>query len=375
MMYRRFSVWRTLSTAILTLCLLFLTACGAPENKETGKEEPLVKHVAFSTTKCVLETGAEWGLECFVMDVRDGKVLYSLDENQFNSDAMITYLQTKRIGIFSLDSQSVIAEWTPELSGWYQAGILTEDGNSALCTVATDNSEVYPSHYSFVEFGREQQEIESIRGTFFGLCRLASGKVVYSCAGLQGNFGVRLIYGESNPRDVLVFTKEEAESLSGYLLACGDRFCYGYGENGNFVIAVATVEDGVLYRESFSTEDYTMDSYCLTPQGVVAGVCKKGSENHCLIKLDPNGNQVLIEKLNYPLYRLKWCGDFLLAVDHGFNLCAITADSDGNITIEKPIIQRGESQVSLFSAGEKGCYLYGYPEKTVYTLTAEPIKG
>ena len=380
---------KMLSLLLSLLIVLSLAACGATENStptDEGKKEvsskekdpSVVNYVDVSFSGVPMKIEGTDGLSCFVMDIRDGNVLLSLDEKHVDEETLFTYMHTERICIFSTAKQEIVAEWSPEVYGWYQAGVLTGE-DSAVCAVARDPKNVFPEKYAFMRLDQEQTLAGKLNGELFNMRRLDADTILYSYQDHStGEFGVRSIKLDEGTRDIFCLAGEEYEGTGGPLITCGDRFCFVYGKGGKYVMAVGTTVDGVLYETSFSVEDYTIDSFCLTPQGVVASVCKQNSSVHQLILLNQKETRVLIEKMRSPLYALRWCGDFMASIGYDFSVCIITADAEGNCVLTKPSfrgeIPEDDLAITPFSADTEGCCLYGAHEKMIYTAVAEPIE-
>ena len=318
-----------------------------------------------------LEDTWEW----IVLDTREDQVLFAIQEKHSAEEEMYSYRLTREIGIYDVEQAYVTAQWEPETPGWYQAGALTGEG-TACCAGAKDYEHVYPSEYVLVLLGQDQKALPDISCTVQELWALEDGTAVFSYVEPDGQFGVRAV-SDGQVTDLLTWqTGDQTEPLGGgEMSVCGSEFGYVYADHGQCVLIRAD-RSGELDRQTLIPKKEKLDSCYLTREGMVAclSIDEDTDQFHrVLTLLSAREDAQRRSGEDGALYRMRFAGEFGLAVDYRFRLQLLRLE-DGAVTcmsapLPEPLKDMGESAVNLYAAGDHTFYLFYRKEQKLYRVT------
>ncbi len=369
----------------LLILAVLMASCGSPEPLLSEEHVPASGATSTEPSESVtytlevqeiplspeLEDTWEW----IVLDTREDQVLFAVQEKHSVDEKMYSYRLTREIGIYDVEQACVTARWELETPGWYQAGALTGEG-TACCAGAKDYEHVYPSEYGIILLGQDQKELPDISCTVQELWALEDGTAVFSYVEPNGQFGVRTVTNEQ-VTDLLTWqTGDRTEPLGGgEMSVCGSEFGYVYADHGQCVLIRADCS-GELDRQTLIPKKEKLDSCYLTQEGMVAclSIDEDTDQFHRkLTLLSARGDAQRRSGEDGALYRMRFAGEFGLAVDYRFRLQLLRLE-DGVVTcmsapLPEELKNMGESAVNLYAAGDRTFYLFCHKEQKLYRVT------
>lgn len=374
--------------ALLLLAAIAMTACSAPSLESVPPSDTTTTPDAVSTVPT--ETGtvnpADWmptyGLSVEplplpevetengfleILDGRNNLVLCAEQLKILDQATMSSYFLTKKLGIYDTGSRQYLCTWVPETEGWYYAGGLISD-HSALCAVREDYWNTYPAEFALIDFGDTQKRIENIVGEIQAVRSSKGGTVWVSSQVPDGSFGIGC-YSGNVYSDVLSWEcREGQEPMDGQITPCGVQTGFSCVTEGQCVLmALDEAGTGWEYRLEYLKE--RLDSFCLTPCGIVAclSVNQDTPDAHRALVLITNGDQCAELRrgaLDGALYQMRFAGTMGVAVDYrwGIHVLAVKEDRLGTEPLNAPELAELLNQnVRFFTADEASFYFF-YPD-------------
>lgn len=337
--------------------VMLLCSCVLSPENEVFRTEELAIDVTLTESQSI-----------FLMDAYGPRLLFCISDRQTGPVATTATFQSVSIFIYNSESQEVEISWEPEIVGHYQSGVLTSN-STALCGVCLD-CDGYNAD-TVISLGSEQKIIAQIDGALDAPAHLGIGISLFPYTVFENGVAVcKVLTIEENK--IIDNPKWLNHTLAiSSICYAEDRVCYisEIDERSYFVVAD---KDGELWRSEFDPSAEKLDSFCLTPDGVLASM-DVGSSHKCVLFGD-DGSRI---ELDMPgsksaIYRLRSNSMTALGVDYKFNLMAVNFQN-GGISITENIC----SEITAFNTGSpislrvssKDTFFVFFPEKgTLYKV-------
>lgn len=294
----------------------------------------------------------------YLLDVLGERLLFAIWDTVFDEPTNYTFHYTTAIVIYNAGSQSVEKTWVPGSVYQCQSGVLTGPG-TAICNIMSDITDPVGVANIIIRLSEKETVVFESGGVLGAPSRLSDGNVLIPCA---ESFDDTISYG------ILVIkddgTIEKYQPTSGTvdsmtISVSEDRFCYIQNAESKSYFVTANVS-GEICRNAFDPTKEKIDSFCLTPKGVLVSFGE--NQKHRVVFMEPDDTR--IERVTYDiaLYRLNQCNGAVLGVDHAFDIYTVSWDAESvdvqHMFSEIEIPNDESKAVSIEPSGDNGFILY-----------------
>lgn len=323
----------------------------------------------FTPKELTLDLEQTQSQSLFLMDARGSRLLFALSDQEIDPATTSVRHYSSSIFIYNAETEQIETVWTPEIEGDYQSGILTSD-TTALCGVCLDPSG--DNADTVVSLGAEQNIMAQVDGALdvpvrlgdpiaiFPYTEFESGEPVYHALSIQNN--------EIIGNDVWLTVPLAASSIC----YSQDQVCYITEIDGKSYFITAD-ENGEQCKNEFDPAVEKLDSFCLTPNGVLASMVTDSS--HKCVLFRPDGTRITLDRPgdDTAVYRLRANSMAALGVDYRFDLMAVVLQDDQLVVLddicEEIVSAQAGSPISLRSPDSGTFYLFFSETGALYQVT------
>ncbi len=370
---------RFLAVVLVLCCLLLIGGCSNPAeptekpapaetSEPTGKTDPAETPAATVPSEEISFRGEEIPLNAelspeqslYLLDARGDRVLFTVWDQGPEGKASPTSRFTSSVFIYNTDTQQVETSWEPEIKGQYQSGVLTGE-QSALCSVLP-GPDMEAKGNVLVSLDSAQKSIAQADGMPGAVRRIGGDNYMLPYAknsdGAQ-TYGLICVTGDSQTHE---FDWIAEDLASTEIAVLGDKFCY-IGEKDGKSFFVTADANGEICRNEFSPQQEKVTSFCLTPEGVLAGFETDEGCRCVLLRENSERTELELPGECKALYRLCANEQAAVCTDPDYLLWGVPAPGAALRSQEQlcadtlPLCEKGD-YLSLFAADESSFYVY-----------------
>ena len=294
----------------------------------------------------------------YLLDILGERLLFAIWDTAFDETTKATYHYTEAILIYNADSQRVEKTWVPDSVYQCQSGVLTGE-DTAICNIMTDITDPVGVANIVIRLSDEETVVFESSGVLGIPSRLSDGNVLIPYTEFVDD---TISYG--------IFAVKEDDTIEEYRPANGtvdsmsisvseDRFCYiqDAGAESYFVTADLS---GEICRNAFDPTKEQIDSFCLTPTGVLVSFGE--NQKHRIVFMKPDDTR--IERITYDiaLYRLNQSNGVVFGVNNAFDIYTVFWDTESidvqRVFSEIEMPNDASNAVSIEPTGDDGFILY-----------------